>query len=111
MAAGDGFMYVPPAIQNLIRDNKSFRIDSEIQTGKRYGMQLLDDNLWTHFTAGRISAEELMDKSRNPGQVAVKMERNGIFVKKPDDLEGVEEGPGTPVPAAGGPPPAPGKPA
>src|SRR5690242_484686 len=49
------FMYVTPGIQNLVRENKSFRIDSEIQTGKRYGMQLLDDNLWMHFTAGRIS--------------------------------------------------------
>jgi twitching motility protein PilT len=29
------FMYVTPGIQNLIRENKSFRIDSEIQTGKR----------------------------------------------------------------------------
>src|ERR1700712_5767163 len=67
MMAAYEFMYVTPAIQNLIRDNKSFRIDSEIQTGKRFGMELLDDNLWRHFTAGRISAEECIDKSRNPG--------------------------------------------
>src|SRR4051794_18875054 len=61
------FMYTTPSIQNLIRENKVFRIDSDIQTGKKYGMQLLDDNLWGHFTAGRISAEEAIDKSRNPG--------------------------------------------
>src|SRR6201995_592466 len=53
MVAAYEFMYVTPAIQNLIRDNKSFRIDSEIQTGKRYGMQLLEDNLWDHFLDGR----------------------------------------------------------
>src|SRR3978361_1390875 len=64
MVAAYEFMYVTPAIQNLIRDNKSFRIDSEIQTGKRYGMQLLDDNLWNLFTAGKISAEEAIDKSK-----------------------------------------------
>src|ERR1700759_4221067 len=46
------FMYVTPGIQNLIRENKSYRIDSDIQTGKKYGMQLLDDNLWYHFTGG-----------------------------------------------------------
>src|SRR4029078_7832499 len=44
MLAASEFMYVTPSIQNLIRDNKSFRIDSDIQTGKRFGMQLLDDN-------------------------------------------------------------------
>src|ERR1700742_5221768 len=66
MVAAYEFMYVTPAIQNLIRDNKSFRIDSEIQTGKRFGMQLLDDNLWNHFQAGRIGMEEAIDKSKNP---------------------------------------------
>src|SRR3989440_11477947 len=72
------FMYVTPGIQNLIRENKSYRIDSEIQTGKRYGMQLLDDNLWLHFQAGRISAEEAIDKSKNPGYMIEKMQKAGI---------------------------------
>ena len=85
MLAAYEFMYVTPGIQNLIRENKSFRIDSEIQTGKRYGMQLLDDNLWMHFTAGRISAEEAIDKSKNPGFMVDKMQRAGIAVNKEDD--------------------------
>src|SRR6201996_8409881 len=76
MLAAYEFMYVTPGIQNLIRENKSFRIDSEIQTGKKFGMQLLDDNLWMHYTAGRISPEEAIDKSKNPGQMVDKMERN-----------------------------------
>src|SRR6201996_7046439 len=76
MMAAYEFMYVTPGIQNLIRENKSFRIDSEIQTGKKFGMQLLDDNLWMHYTAGRISPEEAIDKSKNPGQMVDKMERN-----------------------------------
>jgi twitching motility protein PilT len=79
------FMYVTPGIQNLIRENKAFRIDSEIQTGKRYGMQLLDDNLWGHFTAGRISAEEAIDKSRVPGGMVDKMQRAGLDVAKKDE--------------------------
>src|ERR1700744_3663546 len=65
MVAAYEFMYVTPGIQNLIRENKSFRIDSEIQTGKRFGMQLLDDNLYSLFSAGKISAEEAIDKARN----------------------------------------------
>src|SRR4051794_24417711 len=75
------FMYVTPSIQNLIREGKTFRIDSDIQTGKKYGMQLLDDNLWGHFTAGRISAEEAIDKSRNPGAMVDKLQRAGIAVE------------------------------
>src|SRR6186713_2168241 len=86
MLAAYEFMYVTPGIQNLIRENKSFRIDSEIQTGKRYGMQLLDDNLWMHFTAGRISAEEAIDKSKNPGGMVARLEGAGVFVNKSDDI-------------------------
>src|SRR5678810_1201896 len=78
------FMYVTPGIQNLIRENKSFRIDSEIQTGKKYGMQLLDDNLWYHFQAGRISAEEAINKSKIPGLMVDRMQRAGMAVKSED---------------------------
>ena len=34
-----------PAVRSLIRQNKSFQIASAMQTGKRQGMQLLDDAL------------------------------------------------------------------
>src|SRR3954471_3300119 len=79
------FMYVTPGIQNLIRENKSFRIDSEIQTGKRYGMQLLDDHLWSLFTLGKISQEEAIDKSKIPGQMVDKMRKNGLMVELADE--------------------------
>src|SRR3954447_2387824 len=84
------FMYVTPGIQNLIRENKSFRIDSEIQTGKRYGMQLLDDNLYMNFQAGKISAEEAIDKSRNPGMMVDKMQRAGLNVQQKDAVLAAE---------------------
>lgn len=106
MLAGYEFMYVTPGIMNLIRENKSFRIDSEIQTGKRYGMQLLDDNLWTLFNAGKISPEEAIDKSKNPGMMVDRMQRAGIGVEKQDDAlmaEAAEHaGGGTASPAGGG---------
>src|SRR3954452_6181738 len=79
------FMYVTPSIQNLIRENKSFRIDSDIQTGKKFGMQLLDDNLYMHFQAGRISAEECIDKSKNPGMMVDKMQKAGVTVQTADE--------------------------
>src|SRR5215218_10279279 len=111
MLAAYEFMYVTPGIQNLIRENKSFRIDSEIQTGKKYGMQLLDDNLWMHFQAGHISAEEAIDKSKNPGYMVDRMQKNGVMVQSQDEalLAEAEEAaggggpPGAGAPAAGKP--------
>ncbi len=73
LAAGKGriaayeFMVVTPAIANLIRENKSYRIDSNIQTGKKLGMQLLDEHLWRFYDVGRITLEEMLDKAREPG--------------------------------------------
>jgi twitching motility protein PilT len=61
------FMVVTPAIANLIRENKTYRIDSSIQTGKRLGMQLLDEHLWQLYDSGKITLEEMLDKGRTPG--------------------------------------------
>jgi twitching motility protein PilT len=80
MCAAYEFMYLTPGIQNLIRENKVFRIDSEIQTGKKYGMVLLDEFLWNLFSAGKISHEEAIDKSKNPAFMADRMKRAGISV-------------------------------
>ncbi|HZN69468.1 MAG TPA: type IV pilus twitching motility protein PilT [Tepidisphaeraceae bacterium] len=112
MVAAYEFMYVTPGIQNLIRENKSFRIDSEIQTGKKYGMQLLDDNLWMLFNAGKISAEEAIDKSKNPGGMVDRMQRAGLMIGRPD-VEGLgdgeDQGGGPPGPPGAPPPPLPGQ--
>jgi len=74
MVAAYEFMLVTPAISNLIRENKTFRIDSSIQTGKKYGMQLLDEHLMQLFMENAISAEEAVDKARNPGEMQEKIE-------------------------------------
>src|SRR3954469_9960329 len=100
------FMYVTPGIQNLIRENKAFRIDSEIQTGKKFGMQLLDDHLWAHYLSGRISAEEAIDKSKNPGGMVDRLKRHGVDSATEDEAllaEADEMGEG------GAPPPLPGQ--
>src|SRR5215207_132708 len=110
MLAAYEFMYVTPGIQNLIRENKSFRIDSEIQTGKRYGMQLLDDHLWMLFQAGKIAAEEAIDKSKVPGSMVDRMQRNGVMVAKQDDALLAEAEDAGAAAAAGGAPKPPGPP-
>jgi len=74
------FLVVTPAIANLIRDAKTFRIDSMIQTGKKFGMQLLDDHLWSLYTRGLISAEEMIDKSKNPADLTDKVHKLGKTV-------------------------------
>ncbi|MCH8152540.1 MAG: type IV pilus twitching motility protein PilT [Planctomycetes bacterium] len=71
------FLVVTPAISNLIRENKTFRIDSAIQTGRKFGMQLLDDHLWTLYEKGLISAEEMVDKCKDPGELTEKVHRAG----------------------------------
>jgi len=77
MVAAYEFLVVTPAIANLIRENKTFRIDSAIQTGKKYGMQLLDDHLWQLYDKGQIDADEMLDKAHQPGLLQDKLEKAG----------------------------------
>lgn len=51
-----------PAVRNLIRESKTFQIPSMIQTGKKYGMQLLDDSIMDLYKRGWISADEAYTK-------------------------------------------------
>lgn len=73
------FMVVTPAIANLIRENKTFRIESAIQTGKKLGMQLLDDHLWELYDAEKISLEEMIEKARQPNALLEKAEKKFGF--------------------------------
>ncbi len=74
MVAAYEFMMMTPAISNLVRENKTYRIDSAIQTGKKFGMQLLDEHLWKMFNEGIISAEDCVDRSRNAGTMQDKID-------------------------------------
>ena len=58
-------MIAIPAIRNLIREAKTFQIPSAMQTGKKYGMQTLDDGIMAHLTAKRISADDAYAKCNN----------------------------------------------
>lgn len=77
-AAAFEFMVVTPAIANLIRENKTYRIESSIQTGKKQGMQLLDDHLWELYDTGKIARSELLGKSRNPSALVEKIEQRNL---------------------------------
>ena len=77
------FLVVTPAIANLIRENKTFRIDSSIQTGKRYGMQLLDDHLWELYNQGVVSLEDMMDVAKHPGAMQERLDQAQAGVTEP----------------------------
>ncbi len=56
------------AIKNLIRENKSYRITSAIQTGHKYGMNLLDEHLMALWKKGIISYDEGVSKCQNAAE-------------------------------------------
>ncbi len=59
-------LVVSPAIGNLIRENKTFRITSSIQTGTKQGMQLLDDHMFKLWQQGIVEKKEVLIRSNNP---------------------------------------------
>ena len=82
-------MITTPAISNLIRENKTYRITSDIQTGAKYGMKTLDSFLIELYSMGLISYEEMIAKSYDPDQIAIqaaqiKTERKSFMPKKDD---------------------------
>jgi len=53
------------AVRNLIRESKTFQIPSMMQTGKKYGMQLLDDGIMELFNKGWISGDDAYMKAND----------------------------------------------
>lgn len=50
------------AVRNLVRESKTFQIPSTIQTGKKYGMQLLDDAIFDLISKGWIAGDDAYAK-------------------------------------------------
>ncbi len=63
-------LVVTPGIANLIRENKTFRINSAIQTGSKYGMNLLDDTLFNLWRDGIVTVEDVLGKAHRPDDLA-----------------------------------------
>jgi twitching motility protein PilT len=66
-------MVVTPAIANLVRENKVYRIDSSIQTGRKDGMFLLDESLFRLWKEDLCEKEEVLQKSPKPTELAAKI--------------------------------------
>jgi len=74
-------LVVTPAIANLIRENKTFRITSSIQTGGKLGMQLLDDHMFKLWRDGLVEKKEILFRAAAPDELATKIARaaRGLF--------------------------------
>ena len=70
-------MITTPSIQALIRDNKTFRITSEMQTGAKYGMNTLDTHLIQLFRAGKISYAEMITNAQDQDTLIQKLKEEG----------------------------------
>lgn len=86
-------LVVTPAISNLIRENKSYRIPSSIQTGKKYGMQLLDESLFNLWKNGLCEENDVIMRANQPGELRMKIQRakQGLFDEEAEEGEEEEE--------------------
>lgn len=56
-------MIATPAVRNLIRESKTHQLASSMQTGKKYGMQILDDAIMDLYNKGWVSGEDAYAKA------------------------------------------------
>jgi twitching motility protein PilT len=63
-------LVVTSAVANLIRENKTFRINSAIQTGAKFGMFLNDDSLFRLWLEEKVEMEDVLGKAHYPDQLA-----------------------------------------
>ncbi len=93
-----------PSVGALIRDNKTFRINSDIQTGAKYGMVTLDGFLMDKYAQGLISREEVLTKSQDPVTIQAKLQEYELARAMGTGKGG--KGGKNPPPAGSPPPPA-----
>jgi twitching motility protein PilT len=87
LVAAFEMMVVTAAIQNLIRENKVYRIDSSIQTGRKHGMFLLDESLFRLWKDGVCEKEDVLLKSSKPAELAAKIAQAERGAYDEDDEE------------------------
>jgi twitching motility protein PilT len=63
-------LVVTKAVSNLIRENKTFQLQSILQTGARQGMRLLDHAILAHVQDGTVSREDALRHCEDPKTLA-----------------------------------------
>jgi twitching motility protein PilT len=96
-------LVVTSGIANLIRENKTFRIGSAIQTGAKFGMQLMDDALFKAWQEEKCTLEDVLGKAALPDDLAKRIlnAQRGIL-EDPNGKGGGEDLNAPPKKPAGG---------
>ncbi len=63
-----------PSIQNLIREKKTYRITSDLQTGAKHGMCTFDSYLFDLYSKGLVRGEDAIAKAFDQQQMKAKIE-------------------------------------
>ncbi len=79
--AGFEIMVTTTSIAALIRENKTFRITSDIQTGANLGMITLDSHLLNLYNRELITAEEAIEKAQDTNNMRQKLVEFGAKLK------------------------------
>ncbi|HJK94378.1 MAG TPA: type IV pilus twitching motility protein PilT [Polyangiaceae bacterium LLY-WYZ-15_(1-7)] len=76
--AGYEVLIANSAVANLIREGKTFQLKSVMQTGRRQGMQTMNDHLVQHVKDGLVAPEEAYIKSNDKQLIKQAFQTNGI---------------------------------
>lgn len=87
LVAAYEFMVVTSAIANLIRENKTFRINSALQTGRKFGMQLMDDALFNLWKNQLCDEGDVITRANNPGELREKIAKAKKGILEDEDAE------------------------
>jgi twitching motility protein PilT len=68
-------LVVTSAISNLIREDKTYRITSTIQTSGKLGMQLLDDHLFRLWRDRLVEKRDVLFKANSVADLATKISK------------------------------------
>jgi twitching motility protein PilT len=79
--AGYEIMVSTTSIASLIRENKTFRINSDIQTGASLGMITMDTHLMSLYNRNLISADECLEKAQDSTAMRDKLVALGAKLK------------------------------
>jgi twitching motility protein PilT len=91
LVAAFEMMVVTPAVANLVRENKVYRIDSSIQTGRKHGMFLLDEMLFKLWREDLCEKEEVLLKSSKPAELAAKIAQAERGLLEDEEEEGEDD--------------------
>jgi len=80
--AGYEIMITTTSIASLIRENKTFRITSDIQTGANLGMITMDTHLMNLVNRELVSPDEAIEKAQDPNAMREKFLQAGIKLKE-----------------------------